>query len=96
MVASHPDERSLASVGNIMTGAEVGNYAHSIFLWEKLLKPYQKSSSFFSEFAVLKPHQQVLQERPPQGAKFGITQVGLLSCFNFTLKAAMYMLPEHL
>ena len=96
VVASSLDESSLAFVGNIMTGAEVGNYAHSVFLWDKLLKPYQKSSSFFSEFAAVKPLQQVLQERKPQAAKIDVTQVHLVSCFDFTVEAAMYLLAEYL
>ena len=37
----------------IINGPQAGNCAFSILLWDKLLKPYQKASSFFAEFVLL-------------------------------------------
>ena len=45
-----------------MTGSEVGNFAHSIFLWDRFLKPYQSSSSFFSEFTAPEPNPEAMQK----------------------------------
>lgn len=42
---------SLYCAGAIMSGNQLENCAHSPFFWDKLLKPYQRASSFFSEVA---------------------------------------------
>ena len=61
--------------GNVMMGFEVGNFAHSVFFWDRLLRPYQSSSSFFSEVAAAKPQQVATQKLGPHAARIDTEQV---------------------
>ena len=56
-------------------GSEAGNFAHAIFLWDRLLKPYQSKSSFFSEFTGPKPHAEAMQKPGQNAAHIDAKQV---------------------